>query len=376
MREHLLNGIQRKEYVLGRRIPTEKRLATQLGISRNTVREAVASLVQEGVLNRRQGSGTYVLRTPSQAQKKDRFASIKVVRVGLVLPGHGVAAPMNSYLRRLIDGMTHTEPDAPAVEVRFLTPDTTYRGPSGVHFLDAIKQHTIDVLLMTVFEVNEAELDEALASGVPVIFSGLASPRAGIPLVRSNLAAGVTKLTNHLHDIGREKIGLLMNNRGGVNSAAYLSGMVAAMARRGQDPDLSRIVYLNGDRSQVENALKSLLDQGSDAIVCYDDDVAVEVLRLLKQWNISVPDAVVVAGANNTAASDGADFVPLTTLHVQFEEMGKAVRELAFDALTRGGMAARTLDFEQQLIVRDSAPRLSSNVTGGHHVPARDRGNF
>jgi DNA-binding FadR family transcriptional regulator len=46
---------------IGSRIPTESELAQLTGTSRNTVREAVQSLVHAGLLERRQGSGTYVL---------------------------------------------------------------------------------------------------------------------------------------------------------------------------------------------------------------------------------------------------------------------------------------------------------------------------
>ncbi|MGP7959931.1 FadR/GntR family transcriptional regulator [Sanguibacter sp. A247] len=46
---------------VGSRIPTEADLAAMLGVGRNTVREAVQSLVHSGLLIRRQGSGTYVL---------------------------------------------------------------------------------------------------------------------------------------------------------------------------------------------------------------------------------------------------------------------------------------------------------------------------
>ncbi len=46
---------------IGARIPTESELAALTGTSRNTVREAVQSLVHAGLLERRQGSGTYVL---------------------------------------------------------------------------------------------------------------------------------------------------------------------------------------------------------------------------------------------------------------------------------------------------------------------------
>lgn len=45
---------------MGTRIPTEPDLVAALGVGRNTIREAVRALVHSGVLERRQGSGTYV----------------------------------------------------------------------------------------------------------------------------------------------------------------------------------------------------------------------------------------------------------------------------------------------------------------------------
>ncbi|WP_102507637.1 FadR/GntR family transcriptional regulator [Sanguibacter massiliensis] len=57
LRESVINGT----WPVGSRIPTEADLASTLGVGRNTVREAVQSLVHSGLLVRRQGSGTYVL---------------------------------------------------------------------------------------------------------------------------------------------------------------------------------------------------------------------------------------------------------------------------------------------------------------------------
>ncbi len=45
---------------VGAAIPSERRLAAQLGVSRPTLRAAVDELVREGRLTRRHGSGTYV----------------------------------------------------------------------------------------------------------------------------------------------------------------------------------------------------------------------------------------------------------------------------------------------------------------------------
>ncbi len=59
--EQLHRQITSGTWPIGGRIPTESELAQLTGTSRNTVREAVQSLVHAGLLERRQGSGTYVL---------------------------------------------------------------------------------------------------------------------------------------------------------------------------------------------------------------------------------------------------------------------------------------------------------------------------
>jgi len=53
------------EWAVGTRIPPENTLVGSLGVSRNTVREALRSLVHTGMLEARPGDGTYV-RAPSE----------------------------------------------------------------------------------------------------------------------------------------------------------------------------------------------------------------------------------------------------------------------------------------------------------------------
>jgi DNA-binding FadR family transcriptional regulator len=59
--EQLRAQITSGTWAVGGRIPTESELSQLTATSRNTVREAVQSLVHAGLLERRQGSGTYVL---------------------------------------------------------------------------------------------------------------------------------------------------------------------------------------------------------------------------------------------------------------------------------------------------------------------------
>lgn len=64
------------EWPVGSRIPTEPELVEQLGVARNTVREAVRALAHNGLLDIRQGSGTYVVATSELAGvMQRRFAA-------------------------------------------------------------------------------------------------------------------------------------------------------------------------------------------------------------------------------------------------------------------------------------------------------------
>lgn len=58
--EQLVQRIESGSWPVGGRIPPEPELVRQLGVSRNTVREAVQALIHNGLLEARQGDGTYV----------------------------------------------------------------------------------------------------------------------------------------------------------------------------------------------------------------------------------------------------------------------------------------------------------------------------
>lgn len=58
--EQLRDSVTSGEWTVGTRIPTESELVEALGVGRNTVREAVRALAHAGILEVRQGDGTYV----------------------------------------------------------------------------------------------------------------------------------------------------------------------------------------------------------------------------------------------------------------------------------------------------------------------------
>ena len=87
--DQLRRRIADGEFPVGSLIPTEAELTNELGVSRNTVREALRSLVHVGLLGARAGYGTFVLATsevaPTLARRLDHEQAADVAEVRLLL---------------------------------------------------------------------------------------------------------------------------------------------------------------------------------------------------------------------------------------------------------------------------------------------------
>jgi len=105
IRSKLLDLIEQGHWRPGSRIDSENELAAQFKVSVGTVRKALNNLVDDGVVWRRQGSGTYVRRTQlTESQVRyyqfvkrpgDRIADISLRLLSVRLVGEG---PWSAFL--------------------------------------------------------------------------------------------------------------------------------------------------------------------------------------------------------------------------------------------------------------------------------------
>ena len=65
---------------IGERLPSERDLAETFEVSRMTLRQAITLLVEEGVLERRVGSGTYVASTRVQEKMRGTTSFTEIVK--------------------------------------------------------------------------------------------------------------------------------------------------------------------------------------------------------------------------------------------------------------------------------------------------------
>jgi len=94
--------IQRGEFVAGARLPAERDLAKQLGVSRPSVREALIALEVEGWVEVRTGSGVYVLDRPQPGAREvpaTEWGPLELIRARRVIEGE-IASQAAQHAKR------------------------------------------------------------------------------------------------------------------------------------------------------------------------------------------------------------------------------------------------------------------------------------
>lgn len=165
----LLRGL----YKAGDRIPPEAELVTSLGVSRVTVRAGVARLVERGVLERRQGSGTFLVRPPEGARlaaglERLETYTIHAGRLGLKLASSDLA----------IQASGATADEAAALEVGEGTPLAKVsrvlliEGEPAAWMVDVVPESVVGVdVVRERFRPDAMLLDLLVSEGVPIGYS-------------------------------------------------------------------------------------------------------------------------------------------------------------------------------------------------------------
>ncbi|WP_440709547.1 GntR family transcriptional regulator [Herbiconiux sp. YIM B11900] len=97
--ERIRNRIARGDWPAHYRLKSEPELAAELGVSRGTVRRALATLIEEGLLRQVRGRGTFVTSMtfePSIAQRLSTLSedfSDQGILFDTTVLGHGIVAP-------------------------------------------------------------------------------------------------------------------------------------------------------------------------------------------------------------------------------------------------------------------------------------------
>lgn len=332
--------------------PSMGDVAAHAGVSSQTV-----SRVANGLTNVEPATRDRVLasmlalgyrpNTAARALRSGRFSSIGVLMFTLssfgnirTLDAIAVEAAKASHSITLVPVEHPTQNDVSAAFRRLLE-----QSVDGIIVL--IEAHLVDAA------------DVALPAGLPVVVID-SLKRGDYPVVDTDQAQGATLATEHLLQLGHETVWHVAGPAVSYSSRRREETWRATLERAGRRvPQV-----LRGDWSTTsgyELGLQLARIPDATAVFAANDQMALGVLRGMHESGRSVPSQVSVVGFDDMPESDSF-WPPLTTVHQEFDAVGRRAVEILLAEIEGGAVEASTTMVPTRLVVRGSTAAPGSSA--------------
>ncbi len=315
--EDIKSKILSGDYSIGEQIPTESAMQETYGVSRHTVRKAILELSNEGFLRSEKGSGTYV---SNQYQSKASGASanktIGVITTYIsdyIFPSiiRGIESRLNkdNYSLLLASTNNDVEQEKKALEMML-----SY-GVDGL-IVEPTKSNLYNPNISYYLSFKEQDVPFTM---INAYYEELDVPFFCLDDVQSSYLA-----TNELISKGHTQIGLIAKMddlQGKYRMKGYIKALGDAKLRFQPEHILS---FNTETKLDLYANLKEFLTENKDemtALVCYNDEVGLEVVNVCRQLGMSIPDKLSIIGQDNSYIAKNAT-INLTTLTHPQEQMG------------------------------------------------------
>ena len=347
--QNLINYIQEQitdgQLGPGEKVPSENQLAERFHISRQTVRKAIGTLEEEGLVQRIRGSGTYV--SFDRRKNLEKRNSIAVV-----------TTYVDSYIfPRILQGMQNTLYES-GFSVQIYITNNTLDREKGI-LKDLLKRDDVAGMIVegTKSGLPNPNLElyrHLMMRKIPLLFFNTYYPELEVPHVSLNDADTGYKAVRYLIEKGHQKIGAVLKLDDGQGRQRYL-GYLRAMEEAGLTVTDSRLVWIDTDESkQLAYCRDRLLNRVEEctALLAYNDQIAFQLIRMLEECNIRVPEDVSVIGFDGVELADF--YTPrLCTMRQPSERIAQASVELLLGYIEKK-QPARTLMLEAELVFGES----------------------
>lgn len=330
------------------KLPTEQRLCQQYHVSRQTVRKALSLLEEEGLITKKQGSGSFITGL-SDSPDKNIIQILISDDHEYIYPGvlKDISAELERYgfQSRILITDNQTELERIHLTELLKTPP---RGLIAEGCKSALPNPNLDLY---------RKLGKI---GCKVLFLYNYYPALqGSFYLKDQNQKGGRMLLEYLLQQGRRQIGGIFkfdDLQGVERFQGFAEGM---RDHRLPLPD-SRVFWYGSMelkklltakdtgflKTMVQNALHSC-----DALICYNDVIAYYLISELHQSDCHVPEDIAVVSFDNTYFSSSS-FIPVTTLSHQPHEMGRRAAGLMIDAIK--GLPVQSQEVPWQLIIKES----------------------
>ncbi|PRP52079.1 GntR family transcriptional regulator [Bacillus halotolerans] len=354
VKEEISSWINQGKILPDQKIPTENELMQQFGVSRHTIRKAIGDLVSQGLLYSVQGGGTFVAsRSAKSALHSNKTIGVLTTYISdYIFPS--IIRGIESYLSEQGYSMLLTSTNN--------NPDNERRGLENL-----LSQH-IDGLIVepTKSALQTPNIGYYLnleKNGIPFAminasYAELAAPSFTLDDVKGGVMAAEHLLSlGHTHMMGIFKA----DDTQGVKR---MNGFIQAHRERELFPSPDMIVTFTTEEkeSKLLEKVKETLEKNSKnmptAILCYNDEIALKVIDMLREMDIKVPEDMSIVGYDDSHFAQISE-VKLTSVKHPKSVLGKAAAKYVIDCLEHKKPKQEDVIFEPELIIRQSARKLN-----------------
>jgi DNA-binding LacI/PurR family transcriptional regulator len=312
--EHLEAEI-RQQHRPGDRLEAERILAKRLGVSLPTVREALGILSEQGLIERRHGSGTYVL---------DPNANRHVA----VLMELDIGHPRTSFFfTRLVQSL-RLRLEEQSFKVRLYTghtaPGTLATGLTCPDFLPDVENNRISAVAAVALPPSPKWVQPLASRGIPLVGGEKAYRFATIMDHESHIHAGVRKLA----EAGRTRLAMI-GGGGPAQSAALTEAFreFGLQVRPEWVPETAGQPATPGLGWRQLREVWAARPEKPDGLLVMDDLIFQDAAMAILEADIRVPDDLLVVTESNRGSSIHYPF-PVIRLENDPEEYAQVVTQL------------------------------------------------
>lgn len=310
--DSLFKQINTGIYPAGTLLPTEEQLTEIFGVSRQTVRRALSILEDKDIIEKKQGSGSMVKkRNPAAAGGK---VSVIVTYIDdYIFPGQlrGVEEVLSKNKLSAILSATRNRICS---ERRIL--------------LDILNDPVAGILVegtKTALPNPNIDLYKKLAErGIPIVFFNSIYPALKDTLyVCADNRRGGYELVTYLLGKGHKSIASVFK-ADDIQGHERYSGYISAMFDNGLFvSDSKTIWYTTETKESLFDEPKRILSSIGDAtaVVCYNDEIAFTLIKLLTVCGRRVPEDVAVVSFDNSSLSEMSP-IRITSLSYEDKNIG------------------------------------------------------
>ena len=338
------------KYARAHVFPSEVALSRRFGVSRSLMTNVVLELEREGLVSRRQGRGTFVMRNGASR------------KIGLIVPGVAVT----DFFKPVVSEINRLAREA-GYELRFNEVWSEVREERIAQVREFAAEFIKGNFAGVIYEPLAGPIGDEINPHILELFDKKKIPvvlldcdivpfpeRSRYDVVGVNDLEAGARIVKHLMSVGAKRIHFLICELCPTTFANRLAGAEAALKLAGAKmPKGGNVLYAEADDLKALKRYLKRQKQHPDAFICSNDAIAAVFKQTLEMAGLRVPEDVMLTGFADLPIA-ALMTPPLTTMRQNREQMARTAFRRLMERIADPSLPPCDVFLPATLVVRGS----------------------